>query len=63
MSTIEDNLIAFEKGKDMTSLSVASERITNFLLKNLKLLDKKPNISRLLDSQFVQAYSQAIAKS
>jgi len=63
MFSLEDNLIAFENRNDMTSLYEASEEITNFLQQKLNLIDKKPNISRLLDGEFVQAHSQAMPKS
>jgi NitT/TauT family transport system substrate-binding protein len=56
--TIEENLEAFEDGKSMKHLSYAATEISDFLLKNLKSIDKKPNGSKLLNSEFIEARDQ-----
>ncbi len=54
--SIEDNLKAFESGKDMTSLPYAAEEISKFLVET-GLLKEAPDVSKLLNSQFVKAYA------
>ena len=56
MFTLEDNLEAFRKGRDMKHLSFAARKITAFLQHNLKSIDKKPNLSKLFNSNFIKSY-------
>jgi NitT/TauT family transport system substrate-binding protein len=49
-------LKAFESGKDMTSLPYAAEEISKFLVET-GLLKEAPDVSKILDSQFVKAYA------
>ena len=56
MFTPEDNLEAFRKGRDMKHLSFAARKITAFLQRNLKSIDKKPNLSKLFNPSFVKSY-------
>ena len=55
--TIEENLEAFSKGSNMKSMAYASRKITAFLQKNLKSIDKQPNLTKLFDRSFVEAYA------
>ena len=52
----EDNLEAFRKGRDMKHLSFAARKITTFLQGNLKLINKKPNLSKLFNPSFIKSY-------
>lgn len=53
---IEENLEAFSKGNNMKSMAHASRKITAFLQNNLKCIDKQPNLAKLFDRSFVEAY-------
>ena len=55
--TLEENLEAFSEGNNMKSMSYASRKITAFLQNNLKSIDKQPNLTKLFDRSFVQAYA------
>jgi NitT/TauT family transport system substrate-binding protein len=55
--TIQDNLEAFSKGNNMKSMAYASRKITAFLQNNLKSIDKQPNLTKLFDRSFVEAYA------
>jgi len=57
MFNLEDNLNAFRKSDSMESLFYAAREITTFLQEKLNIIESKPNISRLLNSQFIKAYS------
>ena len=59
MFSLEDNLITFKKSNDITNLFNMSKEITDFLQQKLNIIDEKPDISHLLDSQFVEAYSKS----
>ncbi|MCC0175891.1 ABC transporter substrate-binding protein [Waterburya agarophytonicola K14] len=59
MFSLEDNLVTFNKSNDITNLFNMSKEITDFLQQKLDIIDEKPDISRLLDSQFVEAYSKS----
>ena len=52
----EDNLEAFRKGRDMKNLSFAARKITAFLQRNLKSIDKKPNLFKLFNPSFTKSY-------
>ena len=56
MLTPEDNLEAFRKGRDMKNLSFAARKITAFLQRNLKSIDKKPNLFKLFNPSFTKSY-------
>lgn len=55
--TVEDNLEAFSPGKSMKHMPFAAQEMTQFMLKN-KFLDKKPDLSKILNDKFVKAYKQ-----
>jgi NitT/TauT family transport system substrate-binding protein len=59
MFSLEDNLEAFSDGDSMKHLSYAATEISDFLLKNLKSIDKKPNGSKLLNSEFIEAHQNS----
>ena len=54
--TIEENLRAFSKGNNMQSMPYAAEVITSFMQNNLKSFNKKPNLNKIFNSKFVEAY-------
>ncbi|MGB5635683.1 MAG: aliphatic sulfonate ABC transporter substrate-binding protein [Waterburya sp.] len=54
MFSLEDNLEAFSKGNTMKHLSYAAQEITDFLQYNFKLMAKKPDFSKLLNSNFLR---------
>ncbi len=56
--SVSDNLNAFIPGDDMTHLPYAAEEIAKFLVEN-DLAQKKPDLTKLLDDQFVKAYAAA----
>ena len=60
--TIEDNLKAFQPGKNMSSLMFAAEEMTKFL-EQVGLAKQKPDISKLFDDRFVKAYAKKIQNS
>lgn len=55
--TIAENLEAFSEGDNMKSMPYASRKITDFLQNNLKSIDKQPNLTKLFDRSFVEAYA------
>ena len=57
MFSLEDNLEAFRKGRDMKHLSYAARKITVFLRRKLKSIDRKPNLSKLFNSSFIKSYA------
>jgi len=54
--TLEENLKAFQPGKDMTSLSFAAQEMNKFLLDG-KLIKTKADTSKMFDERFVKAYA------
>ena len=60
--SIEDNLKAFQPGKNMSSLMFAAEEMTKFL-EQVGLAKQKPDISKLFDDRFVKAYARKIQNS
>ncbi len=54
----EDNLKAFKSGKTMQHLNSAGEKISEFLMLKLKVIDKKPNIDSLLSGKFIRLLSE-----
>ena len=54
--TLEENLRAFESGKDMNSLPYAAEKMTAFLME-IGLVKTKPDLSKLFDDRFIKAYA------
>lgn len=60
--TIEENLKAFQPGKDMTSLPYAAEEMSKFLV-DVGLAKTKPDLSKIFDDQFVKAYAAKAKKS
>lgn len=55
--SVEDNLKAFQPGKDMTSLMFAAEEMTKFL-SEVGLAKTKPDLRKLFDDRFVKTYAQ-----
>jgi NitT/TauT family transport system substrate-binding protein len=60
--TLEENLKAFQPGKDMSSLPYAAQEISNFLVE-AGLAKKAPDLSKLFDDRFVKAYAAKVKKS
>ncbi len=59
--TLEDNLKAFQPGKDMTALPYAAEQISKFLTE-AGLAKQTPDLSKLFDDRFVKAYAEKVKK-
>jgi NitT/TauT family transport system substrate-binding protein len=55
--SIEDNLTAFESGDDITHLDFAAAEIAAFLLE-VGFVEAEIDYSKMLDPQFVIAYSE-----
>ncbi|MBI4784662.1 MAG: ABC transporter substrate-binding protein [Oscillatoriophycideae cyanobacterium NC_groundwater_1537_Pr4_S-0.65um_50_18] len=55
--SVEENLAAFQPGKDMTSLLFAAEAMGKFL-SEVGLATTQPNTTLLFDDRFVKAYVQ-----
>ena len=55
--TIEENLEAFSQGNSMKSLPYAAQRITAFMQNNLKFSDKKPDLNKMFNQKFIEAYA------
>lgn len=53
--TIEENLKAFEDGKDTTSLKFAAQEMSKFL-NDVGLVKTSPDLSKLFDDRFIKAY-------
>ncbi|MBW4518600.1 MAG: aliphatic sulfonate ABC transporter substrate-binding protein [Scytolyngbya sp. HA4215-MV1] len=60
--TVEENLKAFQPGKDMTSLTFAAEEMATFLTQ-VGLAPTKPDLSKLFDDRFVKAYAEKAKKA
>jgi NitT/TauT family transport system substrate-binding protein len=60
--TIEDNLKAFQPGKDMSSLTFAAQEMLTFL-NEAGLITTKPDLSKLFDDRFVKAYAAKAKKA
>jgi len=58
--SVEENLSAFQPGKDMTSLLFAAEAMSQFL-SDVGLAKTQPNTTFLFDDRFVKAYAQKLA--
>lgn len=52
--TLDDNLNAFAKKDDLTSLGYSAKKTGEFLMK-VKMLDSNPDLEKALDPSFVQA--------
>jgi len=59
--TIEENLKAFQLGRDMSSLVFAAGEMTKFL-EEVGLAKQKPDLGKLFDDRFVKAYAQKTNK-
>ncbi len=55
--TLEENLKAFQPGRDMTSLEFAAQEMSKFL-KDVGLTKTKADVSRLFDDRFIKAYAE-----
>ncbi|SRR5579883_222245 len=60
--TVEENLKAFQPGKDMTSLNFAAQEMSTFLI-DVGLAKTKPDLSKLFDDRFVKAYAAKAKKA
>ncbi|MBW4695240.1 MAG: ABC transporter substrate-binding protein [Lyngbya sp. HA4199-MV5] len=60
--TVEENLKAFQPGKDMTSLSFAAQEMSRFLT-DVGLAKTKPDLTKLFDDRFVKAYAAKAKKA
>lgn len=60
--TVEENLKAFQPGKDMSSLSFAAQEMTTFLTE-VGLAKTKPDLTKLFDDRFVKAYAAKAKKA
>lgn len=60
--TVEDNLKAFQPGKDMSSLNFAAQEMITFL-NEASLVTTKPDLSKLFDDRFVKAYAAKAKKA
>ncbi|APB34306.1 aliphatic sulfonates family ABC transporter periplasmic ligand-binding protein [Gloeomargarita lithophora Alchichica-D10] len=54
--TVQENVVAFQPGNDMSSLPFAAERISAFLVQ-AGLAKTKPDLSKLFDDRFVKAHA------
>ena len=54
---LSENLTAFERGENFTSLPYAADKIYQFLQKN-KLLTKSVNIEQIFDASFVYNFNK-----
>ncbi|PSB31860.1 aliphatic sulfonate ABC transporter substrate-binding protein [Stenomitos frigidus] len=59
--TVEENLKAFQPGKDMSSLSFAAQEMSTFLTE-VGLTKTKPNLSKIFDDRFVKAHAAKAKK-
>ena len=59
MFSYEDNLEAFSKGDSMKHLSYAAESIASFLQQKLELIEKRPNLNKIINSDFIEAHKQS----
>ena len=57
MFSLKDNLEAFSQGENMKHMPYAAEIIANFLQNKLKIIDKKPNLTKIFNHSFVKAYA------
>lgn len=60
--TLEENLKAFQPGKDLSSLPYAAQEISKFLLE-AGLAKQAPDMSKLFDDRFIKAYAEKTKKS
>ncbi|MBW4469155.1 MAG: ABC transporter substrate-binding protein [Stenomitos rutilans HA7619-LM2] len=60
--TVEENLKAFQPGKDMTSLMFAAQEMSRFLT-DVGLAKTKPDLVKLFDDRFVKAYAAKAKKA
>lgn len=60
--TLEDNLKAFQPGKDMTSLVYSAQEISKFLV-GAELAKQAPDLSKVFDDRFIKAYAEKVKKA
>ena len=58
MFTIEDNLEAFSPGDNMKHMPFAAEQMAEFMV-GVGFIPEAPDLTQVLDGQFVQAYAEA----
>lgn len=56
MFSLEDNLKAFKRRSNMTSLPMVAEETSKFLLE-VSLVKQAPDLSKIFDDQFIKAYT------
>ncbi len=59
--TVEENLKAFQPGKDLTSLQFAAQEMNQFLV-DVGLTKTKADVSKIFDDRFVKAYAATQGK-
>lgn len=59
--TVQENLKAFQPGKDMSSLPYAAEKMSAFL-SEVGLAKAKPDLTKIFDDRFVKAYAAKAKK-
>jgi NitT/TauT family transport system substrate-binding protein len=57
--TIEDNLAAFREGDNIKYLPFAAQKMSKFML-NVGFIPESPDLTTILDSQFVEAYAKSV---
>ncbi|MGL5074597.1 MAG: ABC transporter substrate-binding protein [Waterburya sp.] len=57
--TIEENLEAFKDGNSMKHMPFAAEKMSKFMIK-VGFIPEAPDLTKILDAQFVQGYAQSI---
>ena len=55
--SLEDNLEAFSKGNEMKFMPYAAREISDFLEDNLKSFEKKPNLKKMFNDNFVKSFA------
>ena len=61
MFTIEDNLLAFSDGDNMKHMPFAAQKMAKFMV-DVGFIPEAPDLTKILDDQFVQAYAKAAKK-
>ena len=57
MFNLEDNLEAFADGNNMKHMPYAARKMTNFLQNSLKSIEQPPNLKKIFNQRFIQAYA------
>ncbi|MGL5943841.1 MAG: ABC transporter substrate-binding protein [Waterburya sp.] len=57
--TIQENLEAFKDGDSMKHMPFAAERMSQFMIE-VGFIPEAPDLTKILDAQFVQAYAKSV---